>query len=285
MLSNPFSPRFLLHRWVAWWTTSSTSARGVARTRSCPRCCHRNGRHLQSHSKGNEADERHVARFVIWMFLYLRARRPRWACLDALQVWLDGERNFLDSKLLSCQVSAIVCCQGHENEASSIDNSGTCSLIQRGIKLLFQPMVAPGPTSVPDAVRLTAFSCLLIRIRENISQSLPTATVAMSTLKNSFVNIELLFSFFTYCNTFYFRYWLRVGITIDPGDNNGFATGNEEEGDSTGTKAVHQLEKYNSTLKNWQKQIRSLCSHRRTHARVSFCSPQSRVAAPVGNRR
>lgn len=81
------------------------------------------------------------------------------------------ERNFLDSKLLSSQVSAIVHCRGQENEASSIDNSGTFSLIQTVIKLLFQPMAAPGPTSVPDAARLIAFSRLLMGISENITQS------------------------------------------------------------------------------------------------------------------
>lgn len=58
----------------------------------------------------------------------------------------------MDSKLLTGQVSAIVRCRGQENEASSMDNSGTCSLIQTEVKLLFQPMAAPGPTTVPDAV-------------------------------------------------------------------------------------------------------------------------------------
>lgn len=71
MLSDPFSLCLLLHRWAAWWTASSTSARGAAGTRSCPRCCHRNGRRLQSQSKGNDTRESHVIYFVIWMPLYL----------------------------------------------------------------------------------------------------------------------------------------------------------------------------------------------------------------------
>lgn len=45
-----------------------------------------------------------------------------------------------------------------------------------------------------------------------------------------------------------------VEVTIDPGDGNGFAAGNEEEGDSTCTECVHQVEKYYSTLKHSQKQ-------------------------------
>lgn len=32
---------------------------------------------------------------------------------------------------------------------------------------------------------------------------------------------------------------IRVGITVDPGDGNGLTTGNEEEGEATGTEGVH----------------------------------------------